>query len=94
VRRRHSVPERVYTLDDMPEHLRRFDPLEWGCTTVYQNDPEWIVAFDAFRREVRKWTVDHDVNVLEELRAKVRARRLTWKNARGDMPFTGGCRGR
>lgn len=80
MRRRPPPPrERVWHLDDMPSRLRHFDPTDWGCFTVAQWEPEWQLAKQAWHAEQRRWLVEHGVNVLEELRARMHVHRADWR---------------
>lgn len=74
-RRPQPKPERVWTMADMPAHLREFDPMDWGCFTVAQWQPEWQQARAAYRQARERWIVEHDVHPLEELRARMVERR-------------------
>lgn len=65
----------------MPAHLRHFDPIDWGCLTSFQPDPEWQQAKAAHRQAQQQWLAEHNVSPLEELRARADARRARHRAA-------------
>lgn len=60
---------------DLPPHLREFDPMDWGCFTHERWRPEWQQAKAAHWQAHQQWIAEHDVHPLEELRARMLARR-------------------
>lgn len=73
-RRPPPKPEHVWSMADMPPHLKNFDPVDWGCFTAAQWQPEWQQARAEHRRAQQQWIADHDVHPLKELQVRRAAR--------------------